>query len=240
VSGTASASSAAERTALIKAATLRYRSVDRFAFHFARSKLRMDPVFTAILRLGLLRDAQHILDLGCGIGILESWLRTAHDRFAAGQWPSDWPAPPAPVHIQGIDHDLRCAQAALGTLAHFICADARNAPLGRPDAVVILDMLHYMDYTAQTQVLANVRAAIDANGILIMRIGDANGGLRFKLSEWMDRGVLIARRGNAGRLYCRPLADWRALLARAGFASDCIPMVEGTPFANQLLVARPS
>ncbi len=230
------------RAALIDAATRRYRRVDRFAYHFARSKLRADPVFTAILRLGLIRDAHDILDLGCGIGILEAWLRSAREQYCAGHWPQGWPVPPAPVHLQGIDHDardVRCATAALGELAHFLCADARRAPLGHPDTVVILDMLHYMEYAAQAEVLENVRAAIDAHGVLVMRIGDADGGLRFKVGEWVDRAVLAARRGKTGRLHCRTLAKWRELLERSGFRSDSIPMAAGTPFANQLLVARP-
>ncbi len=230
------------RTQLIDVATRRYRRVDRFAYHFARGKLRHDPVFTAILRLGLLSGARNVLDLGCGIGLLESWLRSAHDVYASGHWPPGWPAPPSPDHIRGIDldaRDVRCAHAALGELAQFVCVDARAARFGRPDAVVILDMLHYMEFAAQAQVLEHVRAAIDAHGVLLMRIGDAGAGLRFKLSEWVDRGVLIARRGNLGRLYCRALPEWRGLLARVGFRSDCIPMAAGTPFANQLLIARP-
>ncbi len=237
------ARSSGERDALIDAATQRYRTVNRFAYHFARSKLRADPVFTAILRLGLISKARDVLDLGCGIGLLEAWLRSARDQYAAGHWPETWPAPPAPTHLHGVDHDardVRCAHAALGDRAHFDCIDARAAPLGHPDAVVILDVLHYMEYAGQVEVLDNVRAAIDPNGVLIMRIGDADGGLRFKLSEWVDRGVLMARRGNTGRLYCRALTEWRELLQRVGFRSDCVPMSARTPFANQLLVARPN
>ena len=35
----------------------------------------------------------------------------------------------------------------------------------------------------------------------------------------------------------RPLAEWMALLERLGFGVRSIPMSEGTPFANVLLVA---
>lgn len=230
------------RGGLIDVATQPYRRVDRHAYYFARAKLRADPVFTAILRLGLLRGARDILDLGCGIGILAAWLRSARDRYAAGQWPPGWPEPPSPRHIQGIDHDprdLRCALAALAALGEFHCADARVASFGHPDTVVILDVLHYMSYAQQEEVLQHVRAAIDARGLLLMRIGDAGGGLRFALSEWTDRAVLIARRRISAPLYCRPVAQWRQLLQRVGFSCEIIPMSAGTPFANQLFVARP-
>ena len=232
------------RAALIDAAAQRYRRVDRHAYHFARSKLRADPVFSAILQCGLLSEARDILDLGCGIGILEAWLRSARDQYAAGRWPSEWPAPPSPRHIRGIDHDPRdlgCALAAAGELAEFHCADARVASLGNPDTVVVLDVLHYMSYAQQEAVLRNIRAAIDPRGLLLMRIGDASGGLRFALSEWLDRAVLIARRGLFLPLSCRPVAQWRELLQRVGFSCERImPMSTGTPFANQLFVAHPS
>ncbi|MDT4880179.1 hypothetical protein FQZ97_1159090 [compost metagenome] len=35
----------------------------------------------------------------------------------------------------------------------------------------------------------------------------------------------------------RPLTEWTALLQRLGFRVQSIPMSEGTPFANVLLVA---
>jgi SAM-dependent methyltransferase len=232
------------RGALIDRAAGRYRPIGLSPYYFARSKLRADPVFTAILEQGLLSEARDILDLGCGIGILEAWLHSAHDQHIAGQWPAEWPPPPSPGQIQGIDHDSRdlgCARAALGELAEFHCADARVAPFGNPDTVVILDVLHYMSYAQQEEVLQHVRAAIDPRGRLLMRIGDASGGLRFAFSEWVDRTVLITRRMTSTPLHCRPAAQWRELLQRVGFSCErIIPMSAGTPFANQLFLARPS
>lgn len=231
------------RAALIDVATQHYRGVNRNAYYFARSKLRIDPVFTAILRLGLLSGARDILDLGCGIGILEAWLHTARKQYTAGRWPAAWPEPPSPRSIHAIDYDprdLSCARDALGDLAEFRCADARAAAFGNPDTVVILDVLHYMSYAQQEDVLFRLREAIKPHGQLLMRIGDAGGGLRFAISEWTDRAVLIARRGLSNRLYCRPAAQWRVLLQRVGFSSECVvPMSAGTPFANQLFLARP-
>jgi hypothetical protein len=36
----------------------------------------------------------------------------------------------------------------------------------------------------------------------------------------------------------RPLAEWTALLHRLGFGVEAVPMSQGTPFANVLLVAH--
>ena len=53
---------------LVMSASQRYRACGRFAYHFARGKLRQDPVFAAILARGLLAGRSRILDLGCGRG----------------------------------------------------------------------------------------------------------------------------------------------------------------------------
>ena len=80
--------------ALLDAASAPYRSAGRFAWHFSRSKLKHDPVFVGLLERGVIPDAQRLVDLGCGQGLLASWLRSARALHDAGQWRSDWPAPP--------------------------------------------------------------------------------------------------------------------------------------------------
>jgi hypothetical protein len=59
---------AAARTAipplLLEAACRPYRSAGRFAYHFARGRLRADPVYDAILSLGLLQGRSRVLNLG--------------------------------------------------------------------------------------------------------------------------------------------------------------------------------
>jgi hypothetical protein len=87
-------------------------------------------------------------------------------------------------------------------------------------------------------VLARVRDALSPKGVLLLRIGDASAGLPFKISNWVDHVVTFARGHRLPRLYCRSLADWRAALAKLGFQVQAMPMHEGTPFANILLVAR--
>jgi hypothetical protein len=71
-----------------------------------------------------------------------------------------------------------------------------------------------------------------------MRVGDADGGLPFRISNWIDHLVTFARGHRLSRLYCRSLRDWQALLRQLGFTVESVPMSQGTPFANVLLVAR--
>jgi 2-polyprenyl-3-methyl-5-hydroxy-6-metoxy-1,4-benzoquinol methylase len=220
----------------------RYRPSGRFAYYFARGKLGRDPVFAALLAGGLIPEGVRLLDLGCGQGLLAAWLDAARASHREGQWPESWPPPPRLSAFRGIElmpRDVERARRALGALAQIECADMRNAAYGEADVVVILDVLHYMEPPAQEQVLRRVRASIGPTGILLLRVGNAAGGWRFKTSRWVDAAVLYVRGHRQGRLYCRTLAAWLATLTNCGFTARAIPMSAGTPFANVLLVATP-
>jgi SAM-dependent methyltransferase len=232
---------AAAQAALLDTASRPYRTAGRFAFHFARGKLRGDPVFSGILQRGLLQARTRILDLGCGQGLLTAWLRAACQNHDAGLWPQEWPAPPRPESIAGIelkDADVLRAWRALGENCGVVQGDIRRHSFGDADAVVILDVLHYLSDAAQRDVLQRVRAILPVGGLLLLRIGDAGGGLRFRYSQWVDQTIMLLRGHAWVNTYCRSLAEWQRVLAQCGFESHSIPMSEGTRFANVLLVAN--
>lgn len=227
--------------ALVETASAPYRAVGRFAWRFARGKLRGDPAFTAILALGLLRQRARILDLGCGQGLLAAWLLAAEAVQLAGRWPRDWAPAPTPEQLSGIEinpHEVARARRALGERAHFLQGDIRHVDYGAVDAIVILDVLHYNDFASQELVLSRARAALAPGGVLLLRVGEAAGGWGFALSMLIDQLVALARRRRWLRLAGRPVSEWRALLARLGFTTEALPMSTGTPFANVLIVAR--
>jgi SAM-dependent methyltransferase len=226
---------------LIDRASAPYRSAGRFAWHFARGTLGGDPVFAGLLRHGLIPDGARVLDIGCGQGLLASWLLSAREFAARGDWPAQWPKAPVPAAMRGIERmprDVARARAALGNAAEFVVGDMCRADFGKADAVVVLDVLHYVDYAAQDDVLSRIRAALSPSGVLVLRVGDAAGGWPFRFSVWVDHVVTFVRGHRNSRLYCRSLEDWKAALTRLGFAVQSLPMNEGTPFANILLVAR--
>jgi SAM-dependent methyltransferase len=228
------------RIKLIAAASAPYRAAGHFAWRFARGKLDRDPVFTGLLERGLIPDGDRLLDLGCGQGLLASWLVAARAQFDAGEWPANWPAPPRLTAISGIElmpRDVGRARAALGRAAAFIAGDIRSTDFGNSDTIVILDVLHYIAYAEQDAVLRRAHDALLPSGTLLLRIGDAGGGWGFRWSKWVDRTAMCARGHGLVRLYCRRLADWRDALAALGFRVEAIPMSAGTPFANVLLVA---
>jgi SAM-dependent methyltransferase len=226
---------------LIGLAAEPYRRADRFAYHFARGKLRRDPVFRAILEQGLLRGCRSVLDLGCGQGLFIAWLRAAHRLHAEGAWPLSWPAAPTVHCIRGVElmeREVLRAQQALGTDCNVSRGDIRSAEIGGHDAVVVFDVLHYLPEPCHHQVLQRIRKALPSGGLLLLRIGDADGGLRFRVGQVSDKLVLLFRGHGFAKLHCRGAAAWQALLSQHGFDSAATAMSAGTPFANVLLTAR--
>jgi SAM-dependent methyltransferase len=233
--------SAAFFRALARDAASRYPAGDRYARHFAYGKLTRDPAFRRLLELGLLERAASVLDLGCGQGLLAVLLIEARSRHAAGAWPTAWPAPAPAGELRGVDfraRDVERARAACGRAATFEAGDIRTAEFGRAQAIVILDVLHYVDPAAQQDVLERVREALAPKGMLLLRVGDDSPGLRFRITHAVDRISMALRGHRIGRFHTRPARAWRAQLAALGFEVESHAMSEGTPFANVLLVAR--
>jgi len=220
------------------AASAPYRDAGRFAWHFARGKLGFDPVFRHVLQHGLLAAGGRVLDIGCGQGLLASLLLAAG---RADAWPEGWAPAPRGARVTGIElmlRDVERARRALGGAAEFHCADMRDAQLPACDAVVILDVLHYIDLAAQDALLARVHQALAPGGRLLLRVGDAQARHGFAVSQWVDRIVTAVRGHRVPPTFCRPLPAWMARLQALGFAVEARPMSQGMPFANVLLVAQ--
>jgi SAM-dependent methyltransferase len=233
---------------MVKAASAYYRQAGEFAWRFARGKLNGDPVYAAILAHGLLAGREQVLDLGCGQGLLCAWLLAAHASHANDEpnaWPHGWPAPPRLRSYTGIEINprevARARQAfALdpGSAVQIVHGDIRDVDYDPADAVMILDVLHYLDYSAQERVLQRVRSALAPRGVLLLRVGDAAGGAGFAFSKAFDQTVVLLRRRRWVPLRCRPLRAWQELLAACGFRARALPMSSGTPFVNVLLRAE--
>jgi SAM-dependent methyltransferase len=230
---------------LLDAATARYQNAGRFAYHFARGKLGRDPVFRHMLELGLLPAGARIVDIGCGQGLLASLVQACADSAQQGHWPASWGAAPAGRSYFGVElmqRDVARAEQALagiGLQAKFVCDDMCQAPLPAAEVVVILDVLHYVDHAAQEALLTRVRASLRAGSSprLLLRVGDAANTGGFDISQWVDRIVTTVRGHRVAPTWGRSLPQWVGLLAQLGFQVQVMPMSQGTPFANVLLIA---
>lgn len=228
---------------LLAAATQPYRAAGRFAWNFARGKLSMDPMFAGILANGWIPAGARVLDLGCGQGLLASLLLAVDKVAAAGAWPAQWQLPVG-CRVHGLElmpRDVERACAALAAYpdrARVEQADIARTEFAASDIVTILDVLHYIPYAAQEQVLERVYACLADGGTLLLRVGDKAGGLPFHFSNWVDALVFKVRGHASVAMYCRTVAQWHALLEGIGFACEVYPMNAGTPFASMMLRAK--
>lgn len=229
---------------LLDAASRPYRAGGHFGYHFSRGKLSSDCIFRELLRQGVFPKAARFLDLGCGQAVFASWLLAARGLYDQGDWPADWPEPPRVIELRGFElmaKDIGRGRAALADREPQVIirqGDICKTDFGQADVVTILDVLHYIDHANQEDILRRVHAALTPGGILVTRVGDADAGLYFHVCDWVDRAVTFVRGHRLPTLYYRRLDEWVALLVRLGFQVETMPMSEGKPFANVMLIAR--
>ena len=227
--------------ALLDAASRPFLAVGKYAWHFARAKLRHDPVYLTLLKRGVFPNQAEVLDLGCGQGILLALLDAAQRQFQAGRWPLAWPTAPVALSLHGIElrpEKVHAVRVALGASAQVQAQDLRYAKLLQSSVVVLLDVLHYLEAQAQEALLAKAATALRPGGTLLVREADAAGAASFLITRSAER-IAALMRGNARQIFhYRSAEEWEQMLARLGFIATTEPSSQGTPFSNVLLVAR--
>jgi len=212
-----------------------YRGCGRFPFHFARGKLKYDPIMTDLLTLGCLSrkdaSAARLLDLGCGQGLLFAMLDASARMAQQSQPPASWPAARPIAFAKGFDAapaDVRRGHAMLVNrtqphlVAEIVMADIRTLDLPACDIVVAIDVLHYMPYADQEGLLRKIDAALAPGGRLVLRVGDAAQSHASRVSCWVDRAVAAARGQGWPALWRRPISEWQCLLQQSGFAATAV------------------
>jgi len=206
----------------------RYRSAGRLAYHFARGKLRRDPVYQAVLESGILPDEGTVLDVGCGGGLMLALLAVAK-RDGEG---------PRLIGVETRPKVAAIARRALGGDAEIITADVRKGSLPPARAILLFDVLSMMPATDQRMVLEVLLQSLEPGGTLLMREVDAAAGWRFRSVQAANRLKAWALGTRGVQFHFRTLTEWRAWLEAAGLRVETRPMGQGTPFGNVLLIGR--
>ena len=212
------------------------RVIEKIAGHFqgsrwlqgyVRGKLRTDPAYTAVLE-ELRRRPQPLLDIGCGLGLLSFFLR---EHGVTGP-------------ILGVDCDEPKIARAAGIAAReysgltFSVGDARNvsADFG---AVVMLDVLHYLDDANQRRLLDDVAARVPPGGWAMIRNGIRDGGLRYRITYTEELFVrAIGWIKGEGVINFPTREAVAAAFRQGGFEEEIRPLWGRTPFNSHLFVFR--
>lgn len=134
----------------------RYRMMEPYPRVFAACKLRFDPMFAELHRL--VGEPGMIMDIGTGFGVPAAWLLEL--------FPS--------ARVYGIEPDWhRClvASQALGNRGIVMQGRAPELPSvpHRPDAILAIDMIHYLSDEELLLLLARMRKIIARRGRVVIR-----------------------------------------------------------------------
>lgn len=199
----------------------------RFYRHYARWKMRIDPLYSAVFATLQRQPALPTLDIGCGIGLLALYLR---ERGFSG-----------PIH--GVDFDpekIRLAQSVAHTYAPDLAFHHRDVIQPWPDCqgnVCILDVLQYLPVESQKKLLEKSVTHVATNGLLIIRSGLQSNHWRYRLTEFSDQLMNQLRLMKSPPITYPTKQSLEQILMSQGIRlRDCQPLYGQTPFNNYLLV----
>ncbi|MEQ1554098.1 MAG: 1-acyl-sn-glycerol-3-phosphate acyltransferase [Ferruginibacter sp.] len=141
-----------------------------FVEWYMRIKTRLENNYEVFHKLVPLQGK--ILDIGCGYGFMSYMLYfTSNKRI-----------------ITGIDYDEEKIETANHCFSktndiNFIAANLLNFTLEKYDAIIIADVLHYLQPYDQKKVIIDCINNLNRNGVLIIRDGDKDDTTKHKKTE---------------------------------------------------------
>jgi SAM-dependent methyltransferase len=205
-----------------------HRFGSRWHYHYARIKLRTDPLYPGVVEA--LRGCDvPLLDLGCGIGLL------AHALRATG----------LTMPYRGVDNDTtkiahaaRAATRAKLPDARFEYIDLSDGPPMHSGSVAILDVLQFVAPEVQDAILGAAVSMLAPGARLVIRTGLDDGSRRARTTRRIDALSRMVGWMNAGPKRYPDAGALRARLDAAGLRAGFTPLHGNTPFNNWLVVAE--
>ncbi len=200
----------------------------RTHYYYARSKFATDPLYRVVAE-ALTDTHRPLLDVGCGIGLLAHVLRG--NGFSAA--------------YSGVDIDsgkIRSATAAASRAGlkstQFSEVDlSREFPQHR-GSVALLDIVQFLEPSAQDALLESALACLDPGAVLIMRSGLARPGWRLRFTRFVDWLARMARWMNVGPKAYPVREELEQRFARHGVQARFESLSGRLPFENWLIVAH--
>ena len=204
-------------------------SFDRYYYHYARIKLKTDPLYPGVLT-ALQGYSAPLLDIGCGIGLLAQLLRDTG----------------VTTPYSGVDFDARKIRMATRGAetnglndVHFERRDVTQGLPAHSGSVTLLDVLQFLpNDEARWQLLRDAMQRVSADGIFVIRTGIEERNASSAFTGWVDNMSKHWGWMRTGASRYPRLDVLQAFLAEGGFNVETTPLKSGTPFNNWLLVAR--
>lgn len=199
----------------------------RFYRHYAKWKLRSDPLYAAVFTTLQDQTPLPTLDIGCGIGLLAFYLR---ERGLS-----------SPMH--GMDFDIqkinvaKLVASAYAPSPEFHHADASQFWPDCQGNVCVLDVLQYLDVQDQHALLGKAATHVATDGVLIIRSCIYEDNWRYHFTTLTDRLVNLARLMKSPPLAYPTRESLEQILTAQGLQlRNFEPLYGRTPFNNYLLV----
>ena len=196
--------------------------------HYAKSKLRTDPVYQAAYEV--LRNYRDfpLLDIGCGIGLLEFYLRERELNFTMTAFDYD---------LEKIKTASRIAEEQYENVRFTIGHAEVELPEVRGN-VILLDVLQYFSEEHQQNILRKAADSVAPEAVLVIRNGLEDASLRSGISKLADHfGHLISWVKSS--VYQYPTEAFVSdILKSEGLQGQARPLWGNTPFNNYLMVFR--
>lgn len=110
-----------------------------------------------------------IIDLGCGEGVAAKYLARTITR-----------------QLIAVDNNKKRLQKSLQNNLDFVLADIRSYDFKKPDAILISDVLHHLNYQDQKTLLSKIVHSLRKGGIFIVKEIDTDEFIRSRLTRLWD------------------------------------------------------
>lgn len=201
---------------------------NRYPYHYTRMKLASDPLYPGVCD-ALRGSSAPLLDIGCGMGLLAHALRRDGQTLA----------------YRGVDADATKIERARMAATRAGLADTRfehvDLEHGQPThagSVTILDVLQFIDPSAQAATLDAAIAMLVPGARLVIRTGLDDGSRRARITRGVDVFSRLVgwMRSGPDRYPSRDRLQGR--FDSAGLRATFAPLRGNTPFNNWLVVAE--